>query len=149
LVYHAYRAKHKGFDIALKTHLSPSLSKSLVARQDIGRVFLNVIQNGFYFAHQNYQSNSNGHQKSLPELCMSTAETQNAIEIRIRDNGAGFSEAVKAKLFQPFFTTKKGTDGTGLGLSISNDIVKAHGGTIRAESNVGEFAEFIITLPKA
>ena len=61
---------------------------------------------------------------------------------------AGIPDEIKDKILQPFFTTKKGTQGTGLGLSITNDIVKAHGGEIRVESEAGKGTEFKIQLPK-
>ena len=68
----------------------------------------------------------------------------------IRDNGTGIPADIKDKLFQPFFTTKPTGEGTGLGLSISYDIVtQQHGGTIEVDSEVGEFTEFTIRLPRA
>jgi two-component system NtrC family sensor kinase len=55
---------------------------------------------------------------------------------------------VKAKIFQPFFTTKPTGDGTGLGLSLAHDIiVKTHGGTLTVKSQEGEGTEFNVTLP--
>ncbi len=58
------------------------------------------------------------------------------------------SESTKAKVFQPFFTTKPTEQGTGLGLSLAYDIVtKGHGGSLEVESKEGEFTEFIIKLP--
>ncbi|HEY5339828.1 MAG TPA: ATP-binding protein, partial [Candidatus Aquilonibacter sp.] len=70
-------------------------------------------------------------------------------EVRIRDNGDGMSEAVKQRVFEPFFTTKPAGVGTGLGLSMSYDIiVHQHDGEIRVESEPGQYAEFIVTLPK-
>jgi signal transduction histidine kinase len=72
-----------------------------------------------------------------------------AVEIRVRDNGIGIPEEVKDKLFQPFFTTKPTGEGTGLGLSISYDIVtQQHGGSITVDSKVGDFTEFVVTLPR-
>jgi two-component system NtrC family sensor kinase len=71
------------------------------------------------------------------------------VEIRIRDNGTGIPEQVRAKIFNPFFTTKPSGEGTGLGLSISHDIiVKQHGGTIDVESAPGKFTEFRIVIPR-
>jgi signal transduction histidine kinase len=72
------------------------------------------------------------------------------VEIRIRDNGAGIPSEIKEKIFNPFFTTKPAGEGTGLGLSMSHDIiVKQHGGTIRVNTELGVFTEFIVTLPRA
>jgi two-component system NtrC family sensor kinase len=57
-------------------------------------------------------------------------------------------EAIKQKIFQPFFTTKPTGEGTGLGLSLSYDIItKGHGGTFALESEDGEFTELTLTLP--
>jgi len=67
----------------------------------------------------------------------------------VRDNGIGIALEIKDKLFQPFFTTKPTGEGTGLGLSISYDIVtQQHGGTIIVDSEVGEFTEFTVRLPR-
>ena len=70
------------------------------------------------------------------------------MEIRVRDNGTGLPEAVKQKIFQPFFTTKPTGQGTGLGLSLAYDIItKGHGGTLAVESNQGEYTELVVSLP--
>lgn len=81
-------------------------------------------------------------------VTVSTKIMDQGVEIRVRDNGEGISESIRKKIFQPFFTTKPVGQGTGLGLSLSYDIIKAHGGEIRAESREQEGAEFIIRLPK-
>jgi signal transduction histidine kinase len=66
----------------------------------------------------------------------------------VKDNGIGISEENKQKILQPFFTTKPTGQGTGLGLSISYDIItKGHGGELEVNSEVGEYAEFVIKLP--
>ena len=71
------------------------------------------------------------------------------VEINIRDNGVGIPPEIEDKLFQPFFTTKPTGEGTGLGLSISYDIVtQEHGGAITANSQIGQFTEFTIRLPR-
>ena len=70
--------------------------------------------------------------------------------IRVRDNGTGIPDSARARLFEPFFTTKPAGEGTGLGLSLSHDIVvKQHGGSIAADSRLGEYTEFTITLPRS
>jgi signal transduction histidine kinase len=80
---------------------------------------------------------------------VATRDLDDAVEIRVRDNGVGISSEHRDKLFQPFFTTKPTGEGTGLGLSISYDIVtQEHGGAIAVDSEPGEFTEFTITLPR-
>ena len=84
-----------------------------------------------------------------PTLKVSTRDLGDAVEIRVRDNGTGIPAEIRDKLFQPFFTTKPTGEGTGLGLSISYDIVtQQHGGTITVDSEVGEYTEFTISLPR-
>jgi signal transduction histidine kinase len=113
--------------------------------QEITRVLLNVISNGFYAAIKRKAQANNGDYEA-------TAVTKNLgdrVEIRIRDNGTGISPEVREKLFSPFFTTKPAGEGTGLGLSISHDIiVKQHAGSIDVETQLGEFTEFKIVLPR-
>ena len=80
---------------------------------------------------------------------MTTREDGEAVEIRVRDNGTGIPPEIQDQLFQPFFTTKPTGEGTGLGLSISYDVVtQQHGGTITVDSEVGEFTEFTVRLPR-
>jgi two-component system NtrC family sensor kinase len=72
-----------------------------------------------------------------------------SVEVRVRDNGIGIPPENRDKLFQPFFTTKPTGEGTGLGLSISYEIVaQQHGGTITVDSQVGDFTEFTVRLPR-
>jgi signal transduction histidine kinase len=78
-----------------------------------------------------------------------TRDRGDSVEIRVRDNGTGIPDDVKAKMFNPFFTTKPAGEGTGLGLSMSHDIVvKQHGGTIDVATEPGAFTEFTIRLPR-
>jgi signal transduction histidine kinase len=87
--------------------------------------------------------------RNKPALKVITEDLGDAVEIRVRDNGAGIAPEIKDKLFQPFFTTKPTGEGTGLGLSISWDIVtQQHGGTIAVDSREGQFTEFAIRLPR-
>lgn len=72
---------------------------------------------------------------------------QKSISIRIKDTGPGILDSVKPYIFEPFYTTKAVGYGTGLGLSISYGIIKKHGGAIAVESQIGDGATFIITLP--
>jgi two-component system, NtrC family, sensor kinase len=70
------------------------------------------------------------------------------VRVEVRDTGSGMSEETKRHLFEPFFTTKPAGLGTGLGLSVSHGIIKAHGGRIEVESELGKGTCFTIDLPK-
>jgi signal transduction histidine kinase/ligand-binding sensor domain-containing protein len=145
LAYHGLRAKDKNFNAELETHFDATLSKVNVIPQDIGRVLLNLFTNAFYATHQKQKTAT---QEYKPVLCVTTAQKGNLVEITVKDNGIGIPETIKEKIMQPFFTTKPTGEGTGLGLSLSYDIVvKGHGGTINIETEEGNGATFIITLP--
>ncbi|MGA9088851.1 MAG: ATP-binding protein, partial [Bradyrhizobium sp.] len=114
--------------------------------QEITRVFLNLISNGFYAATKRKESGGDSFE---PTLSATTKSLGNKVEIRIRDNGTGIPADVMEKMFNPFFTTKPAGEGTGLGLSMSHDIVvNQHGGKIDVDTEPGAFTEFIITLPR-
>ena len=113
----------------------------------MNRVFINLIGNGFYAAVKRQRDGAGPDFR--PTLTVGTRDVGDAVEVRIRDNGIGIPADIKDKLFQPFFTTKPTGEGTGLGLSISYDIVtQQHGGAIEVDSQVGEFTEFTIRLPR-
>ena len=147
LAYHGARAEKSGFNITLKRDLDPAAGLIDLFPQEITRVFLNLISNGFYAATKRKERGDEGFE---PVLNASTKSLGNSVEIRIRDNGTGIPKEVKEKMFNPFFTTKPAGEGTGLGLSMSHDIVvKQHGGKIDVVTEPGVFTEFIITLPRS
>ena len=146
LAYHGARAEKSGFNITLKRDLDPAAGMIDLYPQEITRVFLNLISNGFYAATKRKEAGEAGFE---PMLSAATKNLGNKVEIRIRDNGTGIPLEVKEKMFNPFFTTKPAGEGTGLGLSMSHDIiVKQHGGKIDVDTEPGSFTEFIITLPR-
>ena len=146
LAYHGARAEKTGFNIKLERDLDPNAGMIDLYPQEITRVFLNLISNGFYAATKRKEA---GDGTFEPTLKATTKSLGNKVEIRIRDNGTGIPREVREKIFNPFFTTKPAGQGTGLGLSMSHDIVvKQHGGTIDVATEPGVFTEFIITLPR-
>jgi signal transduction histidine kinase len=146
LAYHGARAEKSGFNITLQRDLDPKAGMVDLYPQEITRVFLNLISNGFYAATKRKEA---GEESFEPTLSASTKSLGNKVEIRIRDNGTGIPLEVREKMFNPFFTTKPAGEGTGLGLSMSHDIVvKQHGGKIDVDTKPGAFTEFIITLPR-
>ena len=147
LAYHGARAEKQGFNITLERSLDPTAGEVDVFPQDITRVLLNLISNGFYAATKRKAEVNGGDYE--PTLAATTKSLGDSVEIRIRDNGTGIPPEVKEKMFNPFFTTKPAGEGTGLGLSISHDIiVKQHGGSIEVDTQPGAFTEFRIILPR-
>ncbi|MHC5537347.1 sensor histidine kinase [Singulisphaera rosea] len=147
LAYHSLRGLDPTFNVAVETAYDPAIGRVTVIPQDLSRVFLNVVHNACFAAFEAHKSRPCDVE---PTVRVQTRDLGSHAEVRIRDNGQGIPEAIRDKIFNPFFTTKPSGVGTGLGLSISYDIVvQGHQGEIRVESEEGEFAEFIVTLPRA
>jgi signal transduction histidine kinase/ligand-binding sensor domain-containing protein len=154
LSYHGLRAKDKSFNADFKLELDLNLPKVNVVASDIGRVILNLVNNGFYACAERSRSTVNEKANSdsalegyKPEVIVSSKKTENGIQLSVQDNGSGIPDHIKEKIFQPFFTTKPTGSGTGLGLSLSYDIVKAHGGEIWIDSSTEKGTLFSIHLP--
>ena len=148
LAYHGARAEKQGFNITLQRSFDPAAGEADLFPQEITRVLLNIIANGFYAAGR--RKSETDDESYEPMLTTTTKNLGAMVEIRIRDNGIGIPPQVKEKMFNPFFTTKPAGEGTGLGLSISHDIiVKQHAGMIEVTSEPGAFTEVCIVLPRA
>lgn len=169
LAYHGVKAKDSNFQANYETHFDPDLPRINVVPQELGRALLNIINNAFQAvnekARQGVFRNMGTNTPPVlddyqPTVTLTTLIKKNKVIIKISDNGPGVPEAIKDKIFQPFFTTKSAEQGTGLGLSLAYDIItKGHGGTIIVNSGPPggslelknrvdeEGAEFIISLP--
>ena len=144
LTYHGMRAQDAGFNIKIEKTFDESIGKINVVPQELSRAFLNIINNGCYEANR---KKLNAGSDFSPALSVRTEKQNHMVKISIRDNGDGVPEAVKPKMFTPFFTTKQVGQGTGLGLSIAYDIiVHQHNGQISFETEEGRFTEFTILL---
>jgi signal transduction histidine kinase len=147
LAYHGARAERQGFNVTLQRDFDPAAGMVELFPQEITRVFLNLIANGFYAVTK--RKAEIGNSGFEPLLRAATRNLGEAVEVRIRDNGTGIPAEVREKMFNPFFTTKPAGEGTGLGLSMSHDIVvKQHGGTIEVDTALGQYTEFRIVLPR-
>ena len=147
LAYHGARAEKPQFNVTLQRDFDEMAGTIELFPQEITRVFLNLIANGFYAVTK--RMTENGGSGFEPVVTAATRNLGDTVEIRIRDNGTGIPPEVKEKMFNPFFTTKPAGEGTGLGLSMSHDIiVKQHGGRIDVETEPGAFTEFRIVLPR-
>jgi signal transduction histidine kinase len=147
LAYHGARAEKQGFNITLERSFDLAAGRVDLFPQEITRVLLNLISNGFYAAtKRKAEANEDNYE---PTLTAATRNLGDSVEIRIRDNGTGMPPEVKEMMFNPFFTTKPAGEGTGLGLSLSHDVVvKQHFGSIEVDTRLGEFTEFRIVLPR-
>ena len=146
LAYHGARAEKPGFNVTISRSLDPDAGQAELFHQEITRVLLNLISNAFYATLKRRAVEGDGYE---PTVVAFTRDLGERVEIAIRDNGTGIPDEVRAKIFNPFFTTKPAGEGTGLGLSLSHDIVvKQHGGAIDVECEPGS-TTFIIRLPRA
>jgi signal transduction histidine kinase len=150
LSFHGLRVKDRTFNAEFVMQPAENLPLLPVISQDLGRVLLNLCNNAFYAVHQKKKklTENKSTEAYTPQVTVSTAKTPKGIEIKVQDNGIGIPEALKNKIFQPFFTTKPTGEGTGLGLSLSYDIlVKGHDATLDVESTEGVGTTFKILLP--
>lgn len=145
LAYNGLRVKDKAFTARLETEFDNTLGNISIIPQDMGRVMLNLINNGFYAVKEKKKLSGNDY---VPTVWVKTKRTPEGVEIGVSDNGNGIPETAKEKIFQPFFTTKPTGQGTGLGLSLSYDIiVKGHGGTLKVKSDEGQGSDFTVFIP--
>jgi len=145
LSYHGMRAQYPDLSVEIEKSFDDSAGSVDMVPQDISRVLINVLNNAFYVVHKKKQSTKGSYE---PKVSVTTQQVDGGVEIRIEDYGLGIPEKIKEKIFEPFFTTKPTGSGTGLGLSLAYDIVtQGHGGTMTVESEEGEGATFVITLP--
>jgi signal transduction histidine kinase len=135
-----------GLEVKVVAEYDAAIEPVVMAAHDMQRVFLNVVENALHAMRERKRGQGADY---TPELRVRTMGRADQVEVRIRDNGTGIPKGVQERIFEPFFTTKPTGQGTGLGLSLSHDIVVlGHQGTMRVETVPGDFAEFVITVPK-
>jgi two-component system, NtrC family, sensor kinase len=111
----------------------PEISARL---REINQVFFNVLKNAFQAVGDR------------GEITIATTAEDDAVTVRITDNGPGIAPKDQGKIFDPFFTTREVGGGTGLGLFQAYSTVKRHGGSIAVDSVEGQGSCFVIRLPK-
>ena len=149
LAYHSARATDSDFQLDLKHEPDPNMGDVEIVPQDMGRVFLNLVNNAGYAADQKRRALEEDptNDRFFPLVTVTTERKEETAVVTIRDNGTGMPQEVVEKIFNPFFTTKPTDQGTGLGLAICNDIVRSHGGTIEVESKEGEYTIMTVEIP--
>lgn len=113
----------------------------------INQVFMNIISNAIDAIEE---AISSGKQFEPTIIIRTGLDAQNQVKVHIIDNGVGIAATIRSRLFDPFFTTKPIGTGTGIGLAICYQIVtEIHKGSLECYSEMGQGAEFIITIPQA
>lgn len=128
------QSKASQFGVTISSTLAPDLPPVRADGNQLREVLLNLLHNAL---------------EAMPtggSLTVATRATEHQVEIAVSDTGPGIDESIKGRIFELFFTTKKG--GTGLGLCVSQEIVKNHQGEIRVQSKVGKGTTFTIRLPQ-
>jgi two-component system, NtrC family, sensor kinase len=127
-------AEHR--DIQIETQVAPGLDALCMDRGKLQQVILNIVNNAFAAMDQG------------GKLRIEAAPAaSHRFRLSIRDNGPGIAPEDLARIFEPFYSTKKRQGGTGLGLSITYGLVQEMNGTIQVESRLGEGTSFILDLP--
>ncbi|HEU4718719.1 MAG TPA: HAMP domain-containing sensor histidine kinase [Bacteroidia bacterium] len=146
LAFQNARVNNPDFKSAIEKNYSEQPVVVNAVPQEISRVILNLLDNAFYSVNRKRMEKAAAGEAYQPSVSVTTAAGNKSVSFAIRDNGDGVAPGILGNIFQPFFTTKPAKEGTGLGLSICYDIVKAHGGEIRAESTEHEGTTMTVTL---
>jgi two-component system, LuxR family, sensor kinase FixL len=125
-----------GQGLKLYIRVDDGASEAMIDKIQIQQVLLNLIRNA---AEAMVGS-------ARRELSITTARAGDMVEISVTDTGPGLPDSVRARLFQPFVSTKP--NGMGVGLSVCRTIVEAHGGELRAEEGDGGGTVFLLTVPR-
>ena len=139
-----FQVEWDDFTVEPAFDLDTSLGPVPLVEQDFAQAVVNLVSNACYSMRLKRGEQGDGYE---PELVASTRVAENTVEVRIRDNGGGIADDVFDKIFNPFFSTRKGALGAGLGLPIAADVARRAGGDLSAKSAHGEYAEFTISLP--
>ena len=150
LAFHGKKSTEADFYCHIEKNYDVTAPAIKVFPQELRRVIINLVNNAFYAVHERAtKSNANKDEtKYKPQVSVATHVVNQFLEITITDNGTGIPDAIKDKIYNPFFTSKPTGKGTGLGLSVSFDIIeKQHGGKLKFESEQGVGTVFTISLP--
>lgn len=146
LAVNGLRASDPTIHASVSVRLDESVGSVRGVPQDLSQVIMNIVSNALQAMHSKRQYAQPDY---APELTVQTQREGEWVAVRFRDNGPGVPDELRDRVFQPFFTTKPSGQGTGLGLSISYDIVvQKHRGQLELQTVPGQYAEFIVRLPR-
>ncbi len=146
LIYHNRQAQIEAAGVQLETHYDERVGWIEAIPKDLDKSVFCILNNAFDAAIAKQQASDNGYQ---PCVIASTRDLGDRVEIRVRDNGLGIAADQLDKIFEPFYTNKTSGESTGLSLSLTYDaIVSLHRGELKVDSQLGDYAEFSIILPR-
>lgn len=134
-VVHGFQFELERCNVRLELRSTPTALRVVGDRYALEQLFTNLIANAI-------QVSPTG---GVVQIELSAAE--DALDVRISDEGPGIPSESMARLFDPFFTTKAPGQGMGMGLAVAHGIARSHGGTIRAENRASRGACFLVRLP--
>jgi two-component system, NtrC family, sensor kinase len=112
--------------------------------KDLNQVFMQLLYNAIEALETGTGTAATG----MPTVTIGVQQVEDYVCVSIADNGEGMSEAIQARIFEPFYTTKPVGQGTGMGLAMSYQVVvEQHGGRLECRSRLGHGSEFRVALP--
>ncbi|MGA8164640.1 MAG: ATP-binding protein [Waddliaceae bacterium] len=142
---YAIEAEYCPFSVKIIKNFDENLPKIPAFPSAIAQVLINLLNNAYYSVLQKSKRLGKSYD---PSIVLTTKADADNIVIIVKDNGEGIPTAFIDTIFRPFSSSKPANIGAGLGLSICWDIVNKHQGTITVDAKEGEYAEFMVTLPK-
>ena len=142
---HFLEVKASNLNVSIEKHLAEELPRTMVDRQQIKQVIMNLILNAID------AMKSSGGRLTVTTRHLTRVDGTRWIQVEMADTGCGIAPGDLPHIFDPFFTTKHESAehaGTGLGLSIVYQIVREHSGTIEAQSTIGQGTSFTVMLPE-
>ena len=140
----AFRANWDDFEVQPVLDLDDSLTDVPLVEQDFREALVNLVSNACYAMRLKADDQGDGYE---PFLTVSSRRVDDAVEVRVRDNGPGIADGVVGRIFDPFFSTREGVLGAGLGLPIAADVARRMGGDLSVDTVFGEYTEFTMSLP--
>src|SRR5262249_46028835 len=135
---HEHSLRRNAIEVSLQ--VSENLPLVVGDASQLIQVFLNLVINAEQAIREIRESG---------RIQIRATSTAKNVMVTVQDDGSGIAPDIVAKIFDPFYTTKRPGGGTGLGLSICVTILREHGGTIEAQSLPAGGSAFTVTLPVA
>ena len=138
----SFNAQWDDFSVEPVFDFDTAVGEMRLVERDFDEAILNIVSNAYFAMHEKIETV----EEYEPSLSVSTRRIDDSVEIRIRDNGPGIADDVARRIFNPFFSTRDGAVGAGLGLPLAADVARRYGGDLLVNTEVGEYAEFVMTL---